>query len=152
MRKNRLMTITAAALALTTTMAFAGPHGRGGKHGRHGGELGARFAEKLNLTDAQKEQIRAFTQSFRQDNQAFFEAHRDTMKQLREAKQAGDQARVDALKPTLQSQRAEMKQRRQVLKQQMVAILTPEQRAQYEALKAERQSRRGSRPDRNGNQ
>ena len=144
MKKNKLMTMTAVAVALTTTMAFAGPHegGRGGKHGRHGGELGARFAEKLNLTDAQKEQIRAFTQSFRQDNQAFFEAHRDTMKQLREAKQAGDQARVDALKPTLQSQRTELKQRREALKQQILAILTPEQRAQYEALKAERGERR----------
>ena len=149
MKKNKLITITAAALALTTTMAFAGPHGRGGKHGRHGGEFSARFAEKLNLSDAQKEQVRAFTQSFRESNKALFETHRDAMKQLREAKQAGDQARVDALKPTLQSQRTEMKQRREALKQQIIAILTPEQRAQYEALKAERQARRG---DRNGNQ
>ena len=157
MKNTRLMTITATALALTATMAFAHPGegARGGKHGRRGGaEFGARFAEKLNLTDAQKAQVRTFTQSFRQDNQALFQAHRDTMKQLREAKQAGDQAAADALKPTLQSQRTELKQRRQALKQQILAILTPEQRAQYEAFQAEREARRGqrgSRPDRNGN-
>jgi protein CpxP len=149
MKSNKWMAMAAVA-ALSTTLAFAGPHEggrdgeRGGKRGgKRGGEFGARFAQKLNLTDAQKQQIRALQEGFRTQNKAFFEQSRETFRQFRDAKKAGDTARVDALKPTIEAQREQMKQLRAEQKQRIVALLTPEQRAQYESMKAERDARRG---------
>lgn len=141
--------ITAAAvLAFSSTLAFAAPHeGRGGKHGRggRGGEMGERFAKKLNLTDAQKQQISEVKKSFHEENKAFFETAGDTRRQIREAKEAGDTARLESLKATAQSQRAQMKQLREAQKQRIEAVLTSEQRAQWQAMKAEREAKRAER-------
>jgi len=146
MKSKKFMTM-AAVLALSTTVAFAAPHeGKGGKFGRGGrGEFGARFAEKLNLTDAQKAQIKTIRQNFREQNKTFFESSRNTFQQFREAKQANDTARLESLKPQLEASRAQMQQLREQERTQILAILTPEQRTQYEALKAEREARRGQR-------
>ena len=148
MNKTKWMSM-AAVLTLTTSLAIAAPHGdRGGKHGRHGkrgGEFGARFAEKLNLSDAQKQQIRDLQTSFRESNKAFFEQANDTRRQMKEAREAGDQARLDSLKATAKSQHERMKQVRQEQHQRVLALLTPEQRTQFEAMKAEREARRGER-------
>lgn len=142
----------AAALTLSATLAVAAPHGPGkfGKGGRGGarGEFSERFAQKLNLTDAQKQQVRDTQQSFREQNKAFFEQMKDTHRQIREAKQAGDNARLESLKATAQSQRERMKQLRQEQTARIVALLTPEQRAQFDALKAERKANRGDRGER----
>ena len=145
---KKWFTAAAAVLALSGTMAFAAPHeGRGGKHGRggRGGEFAERFAQKLNLTDAQKQQIKDVQQSFRDENKAFFDAARDTRRQIREAKEAGDTARLESLKATAQSQRAQMKQLRDARMQRIEAVLTTEQRAQWQSLKAEREAKRGER-------
>lgn len=151
MKTNKIMTM-AAVLALSTTVAFAVPHeGKGGRHGRGGrAELGPRFAEKLGLTDAQKEQIKSIRQSFREQNKAFFESSKNTFRELRAAKKAGDTAKADALKPQVEAARTQMRQLHDQQRTQILAILTPEQRAQYEALKAERQARREQRGNRRG--
>jgi protein CpxP len=141
MNKNKWITM-AAVVALSATVAFAAPHeGRGGRHGR-GGEFGARMAEKLNLSDAQKQQIKDLQTNFRESNKAFFDQVRDTHKQMAEAREANDTARLDALKATAESQHAQMKQLRDQQQQRIAALLTPEQRAQLDAMKAEREARR----------
>ncbi len=152
MKKLKFISTTAAVLALSASLAIAAPHGKGqgGKRGHGRAEFGERFAAKLNLTDAQKAQVKQFNESFRERNKAFFESSRETMRQLREAKQAGDTARADALKATMKSQREQMKQLRAEQHAQIRAILTAEQRAQYDALKAERESRHGSRGGKRG--
>ena len=141
----------AAVLTLSSTLAFAAPHeGRGGKHGRgrHGGDVAERMATKLNLTDAQKQQIKDAQQSFRENNKAFFESTRETRRQIREAKEAGDTARLESLKATAKSQHEQMKQLRDAQMQRIEALLTTEQRAQWQALKAERDARRAERGNR----
>ena len=138
----------AAILAVSASLAFAAPNeGKGwGGHGKgRGGMWGEKFAQKLNLTDAQKQQVRDLNNSFFQDNKAFFESFRQTMQDYRAAKQANDQAKLDALKPTIESQRAQMKQLHEAQEQKILSILTPDQRAQYQALKAERDARRQKR-------
>lgn len=145
MNKNKWITM-AAVLTFSTSIAVAAPHGRGGKmHGRGGAEFGERFAQKLNLTDAQKQQIRDLQQNFRETNKAFFDQMRNTREQMAEARRTGDTARMDQLKATMQSQRPQMQQLREQQKQRIAAILTPEQRAQWDALKAEREARRNER-------
>ena len=149
MKKMKWMTM-AAAVTLTASLAFAAPHDgpgggkRGGKHGRQG-EFGAHFAEKLNLTDAQKEQLHTINQGFREHNKAAFESARALRQEFREAKQANDTAKLESLKLQMEAQRTQMRQLREAHQAQIVAILTPEQRAQWEALKAERQERRQQR-------
>jgi len=130
-----------AAVGLSASLAFAGEgHGHGMK-GRDRGGFGMKLASKLNLTDAQKEQWKAIRKSSREQNSAFFQQSHQTMKEFRAAKEAGDTAKVDALKQTLQSQRAQMKQIRDAEETQLLNILTAEQRAQFQTLKAQRAER-----------
>jgi len=133
------------ALALSGGLAIAGTNGGGAgcKHGE-GHRMharGARFAEKLNLTDAQKQQWKAVQESFRQDNKAFFAESRQTREDFRAAMKAGDTAKANSLKATMESQRAQMKQLRAAMEPKLTAILTAEQRAQYDTMKAERAAR-----------
>ena len=148
MKTTKWMTMAAVA-TLSASLAFAAPHDgfKGGRHGRggRGGELGQRMAEKLNLTDAQKQQIKALNQSFRDSNKAFFENARALHQQFRDAKQANDTAKLEALKPQLDAQRAQMKQLHDAQQAKIVSLLTPEQRTQWEALKAQREQRRAER-------
>jgi periplasmic protein CpxP/Spy len=144
--KRKLVTAV-AVLTLGAAVAIAAPHDGGkwsGKHGR-GSEMSARLAEKLNLTDAQKEQIKAIRKESREQNAAFFQSMRETREQFRAAKEANDTAKLDALKATFQSQHAQMKQIRDAEKQRILTVLTPDQRTQFEQLKAERDARRGHR-------
>ena len=139
---------TAVALALGTSMAFAGG-GEGcrgmhrEKHRMHGAAGMARMAEKLSLTDAQKAQLKEQRANFRASNVARFETHQDTIRQYREARKAGDQARAEQLKATLEIQKGELQQLRKAQHEAMLSILTPEQRTQLAAMKAEHKGRRG---------
>lgn len=147
MKNSKKWFTAAAVVALSSTLAFAAPHegGKRGRGGRGGHEFGARFAEKLNLSEAQKQQIKDAQMAFRNENKAFFEQARDTRRQIREAKEAGDQAKLEQLKATAKSQHERMKQLRDEQHTRILALLTPEQRTQWEALKAQREARRGQR-------
>lgn len=149
MNKQSKWITAAAVLGLSASLAVAGTsfgEGRGYGHGRHGmHDRGERLASKLNLTDAQKEQWKAIRQASREQNAAFFQQSHQTMKDFREAKKAGDTAKAESLKPTLESQRAQMKQIRQAQEQQFMSILTGEQRTQFETLKAERAAKHAER-------
>jgi Spy/CpxP family protein refolding chaperone len=145
MKKNvKWIAAAAATLALSATLAVAAPgdgHGwGGGDHGRR--EQGAKLAEKLNLTDAQKQQWETLQQNFRQENATFLQQARQTIDAFRAAKEAGDNAKADSLKPQVDAQRAQMKQLRDAQEQKFVRILTTEQRAKFDAMKAERAQRR----------
>jgi Spy/CpxP family protein refolding chaperone len=159
---------TAFALALGASLAIAAPQGgkhqekRGGKgmhegmqhgkgmrdgthHGMQKGQMGARFAEKLNLTEAQREEFRSLHESFRTQNQPAMEMMRQTRTDYRAAREAGDTARAEQLRATMEAQRTQMQGLREAQHQRMLSILTEEQRAQFEAMKAEKGSRKGER-------
>lgn len=143
--KNKLITAV-AVLTLGASLAIAAPHegGRGKWGGKHGarGEFGQKLAQELNLTDAQKAQIKAIKQETRQQNQAFFESARQTMQQFRAAKKAGDTAKADSLKGAVEAARQQMKQIRSEEMQKVQSVLTAEQRTKLESLKSQRRSRR----------
>lgn len=133
----------AAVLTLAGTMAFAdgtkGEHGFGGHHHRHG-MFGEKLAAKLNLSDAQKAQIKDIKKSTHEANAAFFEQARATRKEFWTAKKANDTAKMDALKATVESQRAQMKEIRQAEMAKIMTILTPDQQTQLQQLRAEHKS------------
>ncbi|HVS31687.1 MAG TPA: Spy/CpxP family protein refolding chaperone [Thermoanaerobaculia bacterium] len=134
-----------AALALTATLAVAAPgEGRKGRHGKHGkGEFSAKFAEKLNLSEAQKAQIKSLQDSFRAENEPFRQQALQLRTDLKAAREANDTTRAEALKAQLQAQREQMKPRMQAQHERILSILTAEQRAQLETMKSERKGRRG---------
>jgi Spy/CpxP family protein refolding chaperone len=146
MKNTKWITAAAATLALSASLAIAAPnagngHGWGHEGGKGRQEMGARLAEKLNLTDVQKQQWQAIQTDFRRDNKAFFEQAHQTMQDFRAAKEAGDTAKADALKPTVDAQRAQMKQLRDAQEQKLVTLLTADQKAQFDTLKAARAQR-----------
>jgi Spy/CpxP family protein refolding chaperone len=144
MKKKTISAV--AVLALGATLAFASMHdgkeGKGNWGGHRGGSFSEMYAQKLNLTDAQKAQIADIEKSSREANKAFFEASKQTREQFKAAKDANDTAKLDALRPTMESQRAQMKQLRDAQDAKIKAILTVEQRAQFDTLKAERAAHR----------
>ena len=133
-----------AVLAVSASLAIAAPQeGKAwGGHRGHRGFMSARLAQKLNLTDAQKAQVKQLNQQFRQDNKAFFEQVKATRKDVRAAKEANDTAKLDALKPTIEAQKAQMKQLRAAEEGKLLSVLTPDQQAQYNQLKAQWQAKR----------
>ena len=148
MRMNKWLT-AAAIMAVSASLAIAMPQEEGKGWGHHGGKRGLmseKLAQKLNLTDAQKQQLRDLNKAFRQDNKAFFESARQTRQEVRAAKEANDTATLQSLKPAVDAQMAQMKQLREAQDTKILSILTPDQQAQFKALKAQRaekwQSRR----------
>jgi Spy/CpxP family protein refolding chaperone len=131
-------------------------HGRGGKGGERGGDgmrggFGGRFAEKLNLTDAQKaqmEQIAArYHESFKAQRQqrggegrgeGFDALNGGTFNEA--AVRAAAQARANA--------RVEMEVSRARMMSEMYNVLTAEQKAQ---LAQDRQQREQKRQERRAN-
>ena len=114
-----------------------GKRGGRGMRGNHDGRgMGVGFLRGLELTEAQKAQIKAIHEA-NKPNPADFEA----LKSIREARRNGG--------TITEEQKAQMKELRQARKakmdqvqQQILAVLTPEQKTQLEARKAEMQKRR----------
>ena len=143
---TKTITAAVAVLTLAGTVAFAdattGHEGFHGHHHRHG-MFGAKLAAKLNLSDAQKAQITDIKKATREANATFFEQARATRKEFWQAKKANDTAKMDALKPTLESQRAQMKEIRKAEKAKLMAVLTPDQQAQLQQLRAQWKAKHG---------
>jgi protein CpxP len=138
-------TIAAVAVfALGASLAIAGENWNGGHRG-HGGRglMSEKMAAKLNLSDAQKAQIQDLQKSFREQNKAFFESAKANRQQFRAAKDANDTAKLEALRPTMEAQRAQMKQLRDAQRENFRTILTPEQRAQLDAWRAQHKGQHG---------
>jgi periplasmic protein CpxP/Spy len=142
---KKILIAAVTVLTLGAGLAVAGTEGGFGyhHHGRHG-VFGEKLAAKLNLTDAQKAQVKDIKKSSHEQNAAFFKSAHQTFKEFKAAKKANDTAKMDALKATMESNRAQMKQIREAEKAKIASVLTPEQNAQWQKLQAERAARRGN--------
>ena len=111
---------------------MGGMHGgmgmRGGPMGRMGGLLG------ITLTDAQKEQIKAIHEANKPSQETM-----DQMKAFMEARRAG--TLTDAQKEQMKQFREARRTKMESVHAQVLAILTPEQKAQIETRKAEMRQR-----------
>jgi Spy/CpxP family protein refolding chaperone len=145
MNINKKLITAAAIMAFSGSLALAQsqpqPHNGGFGHGRRQMNFG-RLAHKLNLTADQKQQFRESLKSFREENRAFFESFRQNRQDLHAAKEAGDTAKADALKATIESQRQQALTLRKAQMEKFEAVLTPEQRTQLEAMREKHRERR----------
>ena len=103
--------------------------GKEGKRDGHHGDMMLRGLQQLNLTDAQKEQLKGIMESNRTANQGTHEEMRGLMMKKRDGIiTAEEQTRFDALK-------TQMKASAKQTHDSILAILTPEQLAQLEKQK-----------------
>src|SRR5437016_5442190 len=125
-----LMVTATAAIGFAQTAGPGTPHGRGHRAGF------GRIAAKLNLTDAQKQQLKDIhTASHEQNKQLYADFHAK-LQELRALKQDNDPKAAD-VKAELQAMRPQIQAARKASREAMLNVLTPEQRGQ---LKAARQS------------
>jgi Spy/CpxP family protein refolding chaperone len=113
-----------------------------GKRG-HGGIQ--RLMSQLNLTDAQQQQMRAIFERF----EASTKTQREEMRRLHESTQGEPSAETRA---RFQALRAELEQARRSQHEEMLNVLTSEQRTQLEQLLKERKAWRGEGRGRRMNQ
>jgi len=131
---KKFITAVVVVAAMTTPVAFAQNEHFGHRH-----HSMAKFAEKLGLTDAQKQQIKDIRHADRQANKALFEQFRAKRQELRTLRENND--------PNVESVKAEVKSLHQQLRAAQKAtrekiydtVLTPEQRAQVDTWRAQRQ-------------
>jgi len=100
-----------------------------------------RYGEPLGLTAEQKKVIDGMENKFNEEHEKFLAEYRQTMSDYREARQANDQAKIDALKPKMDSQRAEMTKLRGVQEEKIETTLTDDQKAKWSKIKEERAAR-----------
>jgi periplasmic protein CpxP/Spy len=105
------------------------------------GERAERLANKLNLTEDQKAQMKQIKESTRTRIEAILTAEQKA--QLQTAKQQGQRKR-EAFKSInlTEAQKEQIRGIRQETQQQMEAVLTPEQRQTLAQMRQERQQRR----------
>jgi periplasmic protein CpxP/Spy len=146
--------------AQTTTPDQSNPQGTrterrsGGKHKGHrwgGMRRGGGFFRQLNLTEDQKAKMKQIRQSFAEENKPLREQLRAKRQELRQASEGGtfNEALATQKLTEMASLQAKLMGERQRLHQEMLSVLTAEQKAQLEQSKAQFKTRRGERRQRN---
>ncbi|MFL6228626.1 MAG: Spy/CpxP family protein refolding chaperone [Pyrinomonadaceae bacterium] len=119
--------------------------GRGGERGERGGHFGAgREFAGIELTDAQKAQAKQIRQSFGESTKSLREQLRAKHEELRQAEAGGTFNEALATQKLTEAAGIEAKLMGAEfnLRQQMLAILTPEQKTQLDQRRAQFEQRR----------
>ncbi len=123
--------VSAAQSTATPRRPEAGSYRRGAPGGREG------FGRDLNLTDAQKAQIKAIRQKYQPQNEALRAQAKPYMDAAHAARQKGDSAafRTNMEKAHQVMQAASFKTQERA---EIRAILTPDQQAKFDAHEKDR--------------
>jgi periplasmic protein CpxP/Spy len=132
-----------------------GPEGgKGRRGGRVGGAFGGRFGEQLNLTEAQREQMRQIEERYRATFRAQHESMRGREQRAFDPLAGGvfDEAAVRAAAQARANAQVEREVAQARMMHEMYNVLTSEQKAQLAAERQEREQRRGRHGLRQGQQ
>jgi Spy/CpxP family protein refolding chaperone len=121
-----------------------GWHGEGMKHGHRGGDA---LFNRLNLTDDQKAKLKQIRESFATTNKPLLEQLRTKRQELRQANEGGtfNEALATQKLTEMAGLEAKMMGARFQLHQEMLSVLTAEQKTQLDQLKTQFKDRRGGR-------
>jgi Spy/CpxP family protein refolding chaperone len=125
------------AVAVSLLLAFTATAQQGGPNQT----FTQRYGQQLNLTDIQKKQIDEMDAAFQKHNAEFLESYQKTMAEFREARQANDTAKLDAIRPKVDAARAEMMKLRGAHEERIAATFSDQQKAQWSKIKEEREAR-----------
>jgi protein CpxP len=127
--------------------------GRRGQHKGHGmrGMRAGGFFRGLNLTEDQKAKMKTIRQSFAESNKSLREQVRAKRQELRRANEGGtfNEALATQKLTEIAPLEAKLMAERARLHQEMLSVLTAEQKAQLEQAKAQFKTRRAERRNRN---
>jgi len=166
MNKGRFKTLaiaTLSAIALAASIAVAqtvtpdqsnqqgtrterrGGRGEHKGHGWGGMRRGGGFFKQLNLTEDQKAKMKQIRESFATQNKPLREQLHAKRRELRQASEGGtfNEALATQKLTEMASLQAKLMGERQKLHQEMLSVLTTEQKAQLEQSKAQFKARRG---------
>ena len=126
-----------------------------GRRGDHKGMRGMRaggFFRSLNLTDDQKAKMKQIRGTFAQSNKPLRDQLQAKRQELRQASEAGtfNEALATQKLTEMAGLQAKLMSERFKLHQEMLSVLTAEQKAQLEQAKAQRQERREQRKAQRG--
>jgi periplasmic protein CpxP/Spy len=118
--------------------------GRGFGRGHRGRAFGGRLFSRLNLTDAQKEQMKQIKQSFRERTRPLREELRGKYGELRQAQtgETFDEALATQKLSEISAIQVKLMGERFKLKQEVSAVLTPEQKTQLEQMREQMKAKR----------
>jgi protein CpxP len=110
-----------------------GKQGFGRFHGGHG-RGGGNAWQQLNLTEAQKTQMKQIRESYRERTQSLHQELRSKKQELRQANQGGtfNEALTTQVLTESAALEAKLMGERFKMRQEMLALLTPEQKNQLE--------------------
>src|ERR1041385_2750709 len=164
MNKGRIKTFaiaTVSAIALAASIAVAQTvtnqgtqqgtpterhAGRGGHKGQGWGRMReGGFFKQLNLTDDQKAKMKSIRESFAQTNKPLRDQLRAKRQELRQASEGGtfNEALATQKLTEIAPLEAKMMGEQAKLHQEMLSVLTAEQKAQLEQAKAQFKTRHG---------
>jgi periplasmic protein CpxP/Spy len=119
---------------------------RGGHHrgGRGGFGMHGMMAKQLNLTDAQKAQMKQIGESFRERTKSLHTELRTKHNELRAANEGStfNEALAAQKLTEIATLKAKLMGEQFKLKQEMLSVLTPEQKTKMETLRAESKAKR----------
>ena len=141
--KYRIGIVAVAAIAITLPLVAQGRQGQGGPGGRGPGGPGVmQVVRQLDLTDAQREQVRTLMEEARKKGEPGEEG-RAAEQKLHAAILADppDLQAIEGLKTALNTAHASELDRRIEMMQKVAQILTPAQRQQALKLEAQRPAR-----------
>jgi len=118
--------------------------GRGDHKGHgFGGMRGGEFFRGLNLTEDQKTKLKSIHESFAQNNKPLRDQLQAKRQELRQANEGGtfNEALATQKLTEMASLEAKLMGERFKLHQEMLSVLTTEQKAQLEQAKAQRKAR-----------
>ena len=127
-----------------------GDKGREGRGGRRGGRMGGMMFGGINLTDDQKAKMKEIGQSFRESTKSLHEQLRAKRQELRQASEGGTFNEALATQKLQESAglQAKLMGKQFRMRQQMLSVLTPEQKTQLEQKRAEFKAKRANHGER----
>jgi periplasmic protein CpxP/Spy len=120
--------------------------GEGRKGDHRGGFMGGGMFEKLNLTDAQKASMKQIRESFGERTKSLSEQLRAKRQELHQANEGGTFNEALATQNLTESAglQAKLMGEEFKLRQEMLAVLTPEQKTQLDQMRQQFKSEHGN--------
>jgi protein CpxP len=153
-RIQKVLVAAVMAIAVAVPIAIAQSNdagarqGRGGHWGEHGGRGGGMMGfRNLDLTDAQKAQMKQIRDSHSQSIRPIFEQIRAKRQEIRQASQSGafNEALVTQKLTEIAPLEAKLQGEQFRLHQEMLSVLTPEQKAKLDQAREQFKSKRAER-------
>jgi protein CpxP len=158
MTRFRLLTLGAVVAGVVAVGAAVhaqgpgldGPGGHGKRFGHFGGPGGDLPLRALELTDAQRQQVRAITDRHKANVQSAGQQLRQAFEAQRAAVQTSpvDESQIRSTSEALATAQTAMAIERAQIRSEILAILTPDQQQKLSQIQAERDARMKQRMDR----